>query len=344
MQAFLELENLSKIFGQDVTAGLESLKQGKSKAELLESTGQVVGVNEVNLTIERGELFVVMGLSGSGKSTLVRMINRLIEPSAGRVLFNGVDVTAMSDHELVELRRCKMSMVFQSFALLPHLSVIDNVSFGLSVAGVEKSSAKQRALEALKLVGIADVADQRPEQLSGGMQQRVGLARAWVTEPEILLMDEAFSALDPLIRTEMQDALLDLQQSAKRTIVFISHDLAEAVRIADRIAVMAEGGIRQVGTPAEIIEKPADDYVRAFFRDVQPGQLFTAGDIASSDTMNGEIPADIKPVSASALLEEILPFAAANDAPLPVADQQGNIIGYIDRTTVLRALAKGRAT
>jgi glycine betaine/proline transport system ATP-binding protein len=244
----------------------------------------------------------------------------------------------MSLRELVELRRHKMSMVFQSFALLPHLSVIDNVAFGLAVAGVERKEARRRALEALQLVGIAEVAHHRPDQLSGGMQQRAGLARAWVTEPEIMLMDEAFSALDPLIRTGMQDALLDLQRTAKRTIVFISHDLAEAVRIADRIAVMAEGEIRQVGTPAEIIENPADDYVRAFFRDVQPGRLFTAGDIA----VPGEASTDSEPVAAGSLLEDILPRAAASDAPLPVADNTGRIIGIIDRTRLLQALAKGR--
>jgi glycine betaine/proline transport system ATP-binding protein len=347
MSSHLSLEQLSKVFGADIGAGLEGLKEGKSKSELLESTGQVVGVHNVSLNIDRGELFVVMGLSGSGKSTLVRMINRLVEPSAGRVVLDGVDVTAMSDRELVEMRRHKMSMVFQSFALLPHLSVIDNVAFGLHVAGIHSSEARQRARGALELVGIAEVAEHRPDQLSGGMQQRVGLARAWVTEPEILLMDEAFSALDPLIRTEMQDALLELQRQAKRTIVFISHDLAEAVRIADRIAVMAEGEIRQVGTPAEIIENPADDYVRAFFRDVQPGRLFTARDIATpvptSGPTAGEIPTDIKPVAASTLLEEILPLAARYDVPLPVADEQGNIIGVIDRSRLLQALAKGHA-
>jgi glycine betaine/proline transport system ATP-binding protein len=338
MDPLLKLQQLSKVFGADHETGLQALREGRSKAELLESSGHVIGVRDVNLSIQRGELFVVMGLSGSGKSTLVRMINRLIEPTDGRVLLDGIDVTAMAGRELVQLRRHKMSMVFQSFALLPHLSIIDNVAFGLHVAGVDSSQARQRAVQALELVGISEVAEQRPEQLSGGMQQRVGLARAWVTEPEIMLMDEAFSALDPLIRTEMQDALLDLQRNTKRTIVFISHDLAEAVRIADRIAVMAEGEIRQVGTPAEIIDNPADDYVRAFFRDVQPGRLFTAGDIA----VPGKAPPDAEPVPASALLEDILPRAAASDTPLPVADQAGNIVGCIDRTHLLEALAKGR--
>lgn len=340
MSAHLELIQLSKVFGANPKAGIDALQQGQSKAELLASSGYVIGVRNVTLRIEPGELFVVMGLSGSGKSTLVRMINRLIEPTAGHVMLDGADVTAMSMREMVALRRRKMSMVFQSFALLPHLSVIDNVAFGLRVSGVDKKEVRRRALEALQLVGIHEVADQRPDQLSGGMQQRAGLARAWVTEPEIMLMDEAFSALDPLIRTEMQDAPLELQRSAKRTIVFISHDLAEAVRIADRIAVMAEGEIRQIGTPAEIIDNPADEYVRAFFRDVQPGRLFTAGDIAQP----GDAPPAGEPVSASSLLDEILPRAAASEAPLPVADDSGNIIGTIDRTRLLQALAKGRDT
>lgn len=338
MSAHLELTQLSKVFGAGPEAGREALQQSHSKAELLASSGYVIGVRDVSLHIEPGELFVVMGLSGSGKSTLVRMINRLIEPTAGRVMLEGVDVTAMSTRELVALRRDKMSMVFQSFALLPHLTVIDNVAFGLRVSGVDKKEARRRAQQALQLVGIPEVSDQRPDQLSGGMQQRAGLARAWVTEPEIMLMDEAFSALDPLIRTEMQDALLDLQRTAKRTIVFISHDLAEAVRIADRIAVMAEGEIRQIGTPSEIIDDPADDYVRAFFRDVQPGRLFTAGDIARP----GVAPTTGEPVPASSLLEDILPRAAASEAPLPVADDRGNIIGTVDRTRLLQALAKGR--
>lgn len=340
MTAHLELVQLTKVFGSDPQATLKALRSGVSKTELLESTGQVVGVQDVNLSIEKGELFVVMGLSGSGKSTLVRMINRLIEPSAGQVLLDGVDITAMSHQQLVQLRRNKMSMVFQSFALLPHLNIIDNVAFGLHVSGIDKKEALQRAREALELVGIAEVADQRPDQLSGGMQQRVGLARAWVTDPEILLMDEAFSALDPLIRTEMQDALLDLQRNSKHTIVFISHDLAEAVRIADRIAVMAEGEIRQIGTPTEIIENPADDYVRAFFRDVQPGRLFTAGDIARP----ADVMTDSHRVLASTLLEDIIPHAAENDKPVTVVDEQGNIIGCIDRGQLLQGLSRGHSS
>lgn len=334
----LELVGLTKVFGPDPHRALKALRAGKSKAELLESTGHVLGVNDVSLGVEQGELFVVMGLSGSGKSTLVRMINRLIEPTGGRVLLDGEDVTAMSARQLVQVRRSNMSMVFQSFALLPHVSVIDNVAFGLRVAGVDRKEARRRALQTLELVGIPEVADHLPEQLSGGMRQRVGLARAWVTESDIMLMDEAFSALDPLIRAEMQDALLDLQHNAKRTIIFISHDIAEAARIADRIAVMAEGEVRQIGAPAEIIENPADDYVRAFFRDVQLGRLFTAGDIA----VPGDAPMDVEPVHKSDLLENVIPRAAESETPLPVVDEKGVIIGRIDRSSLLRALAKGR--
>jgi glycine betaine/proline transport system ATP-binding protein len=334
----LELEQLSKVFGPDPAIGLEALECGVSKAELLATTSHVIGVRNVSLAIEPGELFVVMGLSGSGKSTLVRMINRLVEPSAGRVRLDGIDVTALPQRPLIALRRKRMGMVFQSFALLPHLNVLDNVAFGLRIAGVGRQAARARARDALQRVGIAETAGHDPAQLSGGMQQRVGLARAWVKEPQILLMDEAFSALDPLIRTEMQDALLELQRSDRRTIVFISHDLSEAVRIADRIAVMAEGEIRQVGTPAEIVRNPADDYVRAFFRDVRPGRLFTAGDIATP--CNGD--ARGEPVPAVTLLDDLLARAAGSDTPLPVADNEGRIVGCIDRARLLRTLANGQ--
>jgi glycine betaine/proline transport system ATP-binding protein len=218
--------------------------------------------------------------------------------------------------------------------------VLDNAAFGLEVAGVDRAERRRRAMEALELVGIAEMAQHFPDQLSGGMRQRVGLARAWVTEPDVMLMDEAFSALDPLIRTEMQDALVELQRKHRRTIVFISHDLSEAARIADRIAVMADGGIRQVGTAAEIINQPADNYVRAFFRDVQPGRLFTAGDIAVQSPAD----ADATQVPAHALLEDILPQAAADERALAVVDEQGGYIGRITRSDLLQALARRDAS
>ncbi|WP_319584135.1 glycine betaine/L-proline ABC transporter ATP-binding protein ProV [uncultured Pseudodesulfovibrio sp.] len=275
----IKVENLYKIFGSKPRKGLELLQQGHTKTEVLEKTGMTVGVNNASFTIEDGEIFVIMGLSGSGKSTMVRMLNRLIEPTAGRVLVNGEDVTAMSDEELVKFRLHNMSMVFQSFALMPHQTVLDNAAFGLELAGVEKEKRHERAREALAQVGLAGWEDQYPKQLSGGMQQRVGLARGLAVDPEILLMDEAFSALDPLIRTEMQDELINLQEEHQRTIVFISHDLDEALRIGDRIAIMEGGNVVQVGTPDEILQNPANDYVRAFFRGVDPTGVISAGDI-----------------------------------------------------------------
>lgn len=275
----IRVENLYKIFGNKPKKGLQMLKEGHDKASVLDSTGMTVGVDDASFTIEAGEIFVIMGLSGSGKSTIVRMLNRLIEPTSGRVLVDGEDVTAMSNDELVKFRLHNMSMVFQSFALMPHQTVLDNAAFGLELAGVDKAKRHERAREALEQVGLAGWEDKFPKELSGGMQQRVGLARGLAVDPEILLMDEAFSALDPLIRTEMQDELLKLQEEDQRTIVFISHDLDEALRIGDRIAIMEGGQVVQVGTPDEILQNPANDYVRAFFRGVDPTNVIGAGDI-----------------------------------------------------------------
>ncbi|BCS87758.1 glycine betaine/L-proline ABC transporter ATP-binding protein ProV [Pseudodesulfovibrio sediminis] len=275
----IRVENLYKIFGDKPQKALRMLQEGQDKLTVLEKTGMTVGVNNASFTIETGEIFVIMGLSGSGKSTIVRMLNRLIEPTAGRVIVDGHDITAMSNKELVDFRLRNMSMVFQSFALMPHQTVLDNASFGLELAGVGKAKRHERAREALAQVGLNGWEDQFPKQLSGGMQQRVGLARGLAVDPEILLMDEAFSALDPLIRTEMQDELLHLQEEHQRTIVFISHDLDEALRIGDRIAIMEGGNVVQVGTPDEILQNPASDYVRAFFRGVDPTNVISAGDI-----------------------------------------------------------------
>ncbi len=273
------VNNLYKIFGDQPRKAMGLLKEGKTKAEILERTGMTVGVDNANFTIESGEIFVIMGLSGSGKSTIVRMLNRLIEPTAGKVIVDGKDVIQMSQEELVKFRLHHMSMVFQSFALMPHLSVLDNAAFGLELAKIEKKKRNDRAMKALEQVGLAGWENAYPSELSGGMQQRVGLARGLAVDPDILLMDEAFSALDPLIRTEMQDELLKLQEEQQRTIVFISHDLDEALRIGDRIAIMEGGRVVQVGTPEEILQNPADDYVRAFFRGVDPTNVISAGDI-----------------------------------------------------------------
>lgn len=274
------VKNLYKVFGEHPEQAMRLLAQGVDKNEIFGKTGQTVGVCDASFAIREGEIFVVMGLSGSGKSTMVRLLNRLIEPTSGQVLIDGVDIAAMSDAELLELRRRDMSMVFQSFALMPHLNIVDNTAFGLELAGVARDKRLGPALDALDQVGLAAYADSYPDELSGGMQQRVGLARALASNPAVMLMDEAFSALDPLIRTEMQDELLRLQTEHRRTVIFISHDLDEAMRIGDRIAIMEGGRVVQVGTPEEILNDPADDYVRSFFRGVDVATVYSAGDIA----------------------------------------------------------------
>ncbi len=255
------------------------LESGLSKDEIFKKTGMTIGVQDASFEINEGEIFVIMGLSGSGKSTLVRLLNRLIEPSSGNIYIDETDITNLNDKELIDIRRKKISMVFQSFALMPHMNILDNVSFGLELSGIEKSKRYEAAKYALDQVGLSNYGESYPNELSGGMQQRVGLARALANNPDIMLMDEAFSALDPLIRTEMQDELLELQEKDKRTIVFISHDLDEAIRIGDRIAIMQNGEVCQVGTPEEIINNPANDYVKSFFKGVDVTSVLNASHI-----------------------------------------------------------------
>jgi len=250
----IELKNVYKVFGDSPKKALTLLKKGLDKEEIFRRTAQTIGVNNASFQIYKGEIFVIMGLSGSGKSTLVRLFNRLIEPSSGSILIDGEDIATMNHAELRAVRRTKMSMVFQSFALLPHLNIIDNVSFGLELSGIGKEERYCKAKEALSQVGLIDYVHAYPDSLSGGMQQRVGLARALANNPDILLMDEAFSALDPLIRAEMQDELLKLQSEQERTIVFISHDLDEAMKLGDRIAIMQGGTVVQIGSPDEILK------------------------------------------------------------------------------------------
>ncbi|MCS9993259.1 glycine betaine/L-proline ABC transporter ATP-binding protein [Weissella confusa] len=274
--AKVEIEHLTKIFGKRVKPALQMVQQQASKTEILKKTGATVGVYDANLSIEEGEIFVIMGLSGSGKSTLIRLLNRLIEPTSGSIKVDGEDISTMSKEQLLEVRRKKMSMVFQSFGLFPHRTILENTEYGLEVQGVPKEERRERAEKALDNANLLAFKDQYPNQLSGGMQQRVGLARALANNPEILLMDEAFSALDPLIRRDMQDELLDLQANASQTIIFISHDLNEALRIGDRIAIMKDGQIQQVGTGEEILTAPANDYVRAFIEDVDRSKVLTA--------------------------------------------------------------------
>ncbi|MEF1291195.1 quaternary amine ABC transporter ATP-binding protein [Vibrio sp. M260118] len=271
----IEISGLYKVFGQKPQSVMERVKQGDSKDQVLADTGHTVGLKEINLQINQGEIFVIMGLSGSGKSTLIRHFNRLIDPTEGQILVEGTDVMQLSQKELEEFRRHKMSMVFQRFGLLPHRTVVDNVAYGLEIQGLEKTERLKKANQWLDTVGLKGYENQYPSQLSGGQQQRVGLARALCTDAEILLMDEAFSALDPLIRSEMQDQLIELQEKLHKTIIFITHDLDEALRLGDRIAILKDGELVQQGTPDEILLNPADDYVEAFVKDVNRARALT---------------------------------------------------------------------
>ncbi len=277
------VKNLYKIFGHSPDLAMQMLKRGLGKDEIFQQTGMVVGVKDANFHVNEGEIFVLMGLSGSGKSTLIRLLNRLVDPTHGQILVGGNDVATLGKKALIELRRKDLAMVFQSFALLPHLSVLRNTAFGLEVAGVDRKVRELRAMEVLDQVGLKAFANRMPAELSGGMQQRVGLARALAVDPSLMLMDEAFSALDPLKRTEMQELLLKLQAEQQRTIVFVSHDLDEAFHIGNRIAIMEGGRIVQIGTPDEILRNPSDEYVRAFFKGVDVNKYLVARDVASTD-------------------------------------------------------------
>lgn len=275
----IEVKKLTKIFGQNPEKAVSLLEKGWSKKKIFQETKLTVGVSQASFTVKEGEIFVIMGLSGSGKSTLIRLLNRLIEPTSGGILFNGQNIVEFNQEQLRQFRRKNMSMVFQKFALFPHKTVGENVEFGLEIQGVSKSERRGKAREALSLVGLEDWADEMPNQLSGGMQQRVGLARALANDPQVLLMDEAFSALDPLIRKDMQQELRDLQEKLKKTIIFITHDLNEALRIGDRIALMKDGVIVQIGSPEEIMINPADEYVEKFIEDVDLSKVLTASHV-----------------------------------------------------------------
>lgn len=277
--SIIEARQLTKIFGSEPKKAVSLLQQGWTKDKILAETKMTVGVNRASFSIEEGQIFVIMGLSGSGKSTLVRLLNRLIEPTSGQLLFKDEDVMHMSVEKLRQFRRKNIGMVFQKFALFPHRTVLRNVEYGLEVQGMEKSKRKEMAMQALELVGLKGWENSLPDQLSGGMQQRVGLARGLANNPDVLLMDEAFSALDPLIRKDMQDELLELQSKMKKTIVFITHDLDEALRIGDQIALMKDGSIVQIGTPEEILMQPANKYVERFVEDVDLSKVLTAAHV-----------------------------------------------------------------
>ena len=271
------VENLYKVFGDQPEEAIELLEKGWSKDKILADKGAVIGVSNVSFSVQEGEIFVLMGLSGSGKSTLIRLINRLVEPSAGNVYIDGQNVAKLPKDQLIDLRRRDMSMVFQSFALMPSRTVLENAAFGLEVAGTGKKEREKRAMQVLTQVGLDTFANKYPHELSGGMQQRVGLARALAVDPSMIIMDEAFSALDPLKRREMQDILLELQKTHRRTIIFVSHDIEEAMRIGNRIGIMEGGKLVQIGTPQELIDQPANDYVRNFFDTVDTNRYLTAG-------------------------------------------------------------------
>ena len=275
--------NIWKLFGPDEKRILKDLDPSLSRSEVQEKTGHVVAVKDVSFSIQKGETFVVMGLSGSGKSTLVRCISRLIEPTSGTVMMDDIDVTKMNSKELLDLRRNKMSMVFQHFGLFPHRTVLDNIGYGLEIRGTNKQERIDKSMEVIKLVGLEGWHNHYPRELSGGMQQRVGLARAMAVDPEILIFDEPFSALDPLIRREMQDELLDIQQKLQRTMVFITHDFLEAIKMGDHIAIMKDGEISQVGTPEEIVANPVDQYVKDFCEDVPKYKVLSAGKVMRKD-------------------------------------------------------------
>ncbi len=280
-EPLVKIENLYKVFGEKPKSVIPMVEAGQSKDEILAATGHTLGLQNINLEIGKGEIFVIMGLSGSGKSTLIRHFNRLIDPTQGHIYVDGVDVMKFSARELQDFRRHKMSMVFQRFGLLPHHSVLENVGYGLSIQGLSRDKVKEKAVHWLEAVGLSGYEDQYPSQLSGGQQQRVGLARALCTDAEILLMDEAFSALDPLIRREMQDQLISLQHKLHKTIIFITHDLDEALRLGDKIAILRDGKLIQVGNPEDILLHPADDYVEAFVHDVNRTKVLTAAHVVN---------------------------------------------------------------
>ncbi len=339
----IEIKNIYKIFGTDPASVLPMVQKGASKEEVLEETGHTVGLDNVSISIEEGETFVCMGLSGSGKSTLIRHINRLIDPTHGEVIVNGTNVIDLNENQLIDFRKNEMSMVFQRFGLFPHKTVIQNVAYGLEIQGKNLEERNEIAMQQIEAVGLLGFENQYPSQLSGGMQQRVGLARALATNPGILLMDEAFSALDPLIRSDMQQQLIELQSELKKTIVFITHDLDESLRLGDHIGILNGGRLVQVGTPEQIIMNPADDYVEAFVKDVNRAKVlraktvmikadqFNAKDLKLSDTYK---------VNESVYIEEFLPKVLSDRSTIVVVDNKGDTMGYITEKELAISLSK----
>ncbi|MGX7051130.1 quaternary amine ABC transporter ATP-binding protein [Leuconostoc palmae] len=327
--AKVEIKHLTKIFGKRPKTALKMVKQNKSKNEIVEKTGSTVGVYDINMTIDEGEIFVIMGLSGSGKSTLIRLLNRLIEPTDGQLFIDGEEITHLTKKQMLDIRRKKMSMVFQNFGLFPHRTLLENTEYGLEIQGVDKAERRKRAEKALDNAKLLSFKDQYPSQLSGGMQQRVGLARALTNDPDILLMDEAFSALDPLVRGEMQEELLELQANVKKTIIFITHDLNEALHIGDHIAIMKDGQLQQVGTGEEILTNPANDYVETFIGGVDRTKVLTAESIM--------IPALTTNVSADGPTVALRKMSDEEVSGLVAVDRSRQLLGYLSSDAAVTA-------
>jgi len=342
----IEVKNVYKIFGTEPSKVLPMCQDKVSKEEILENTGHTVGLADVSLSIEEGETFVCMGLSGSGKSTLIRHINRLIDPSSGEIFVEGTNVMELNQKKLIEFRRHKMSMVFQRFGLFPHKTVMQNVGYGLEVQGIDLNERNKIAMEKIESVGLTGFEHQYPNQLSGGMQQRVGLARALATNTDIMLMDEAFSALDPIIRSDMQKQLIDLQAELKKTILFISHDLDESLRLGDHIGILNHGRLVQTGSPIDIIMNPADDYVAAFVKDVNRAKVIKAKIIMLTPEKfksQKEKNSNTIKVNEDSFLDEFLPQVCLTPATVEVVDKSGNVKGYITEKELSKALTKSKA-
>jgi len=337
----IEINNVYKIFGNNPKSVLPMVKEGATKEEILDKTGHTVGLDNVSLKIEEGETFVCMGLSGSGKSTLIRHLNRLIDPTAGEILIEGTNVMSLNKDKLIDFRRHKMSMVFQRFGLFPHKTVIQNVGYGLEMQGIDLEKRNKISMEKIESVGLTGFENQYPNQLSGGMQQRVGLARALATDTDIMLMDEAFSALDPLIRSDMQKQLIELQSELKKTIVFITHDLDESLRLGDHIGILNAGKLVQVGTPVDIVMNPADDYVEAFVKDVNRTKVIKAKIIMKPVNNSNDIEkTNLLKVNEDQFIEEFLPQVVCTNANCEVVDKKGQVKGYISNKELQKSLSK----
>ncbi len=339
----IEIKNVYKIFGNTPNEVLPMVKDGASKEDVLEKTGHTVGLDNVSLSIEKGETFVCMGLSGSGKSTLIRHLNRLIDPTEGDIIIDGTNIVELNEQQLINFRKHELSMVFQRFGLFPHKTVIQNIGYGLEIQGKSLEDRNKTAMMQIEAVGLQGFEDQYPSQLSGGMQQRVGLARALATNPEILLMDEAFSALDPLIRSDMQQQLIELQAKLKKTIVFITHDLDESLRLGDHIGILNGGRLVQTGTPEQIIMNPADDYVKAFVKDVNRAKVLRAKTVMVKanefDISNIKLVETCK-VDENIYIEDFLPKVLSDNCTVLVVDSKGDTKGYITSKELAKSLSK----